>query len=650
MTGSLRSTARNPVAIALMGLLMLVFLLLGVSGGGKFADVFRSGGGDSVVTAGAHQMSSHDFRRIFDSEKARFEQQSKQEASVEVLVQNGFDQQILNAIAQEEAESEMLARSGIDPAPVLVDAEIKKMPIAFDRVTGKFSESQFTQALAAQGLTPRQVESELADDVAEKHFGYALEAGLRVPLAYAALAAIEGLENRDVTFFLLDPRTVPAPPPPTDAQILDFMKAHAAQLTRPELRTFSLVRFSAADLAPSITIDPAAVAKEFAARKDSLSKPELRTVVQIPVKTAPEGVAAAARLRSGEDPAAVAKSLRVEPLLWSDKPQSAITDRKLALASFAMKAGEARGPVQGDLGLAALKVVKITPGAEATLENSRAKIESDMRTDAAKNRAYDLSQKFDEARQAGSNIADAAAKVGTPPVVIGPVTAQGVGLDGKPNPLVNEKILKSAFGEAAGEDTDLEDAGPGDYFAVHVDKVTPPALPPLAEFRPQLAKAWMAERFVAALKAKADDLMRRLRAGASMESVAATIGAKIVHQVGMQRIAAQQYKAMGRDFLQGVFTAKPGDVFAAQAPNGLVFVARLDASRPGELAAMAAAAQGIRQRMSQDYAQDLLQSVRSAARQSVRTTVNLSLARQAIGVDPNALPKAKTGGPGGKAK
>lgn len=144
--------------------------------------------------------------------------------------------------------------------------------------------------------------------------------------------------------------------------------------------------------------------------------------------------------------------------------------------------------------------------------------------------------------------------------------------------------------------------------------------------------------------------MAQARKGESMEAVAASVGARLVHQVGMQRVSAEQYKAMGRDFLQGVFTAKPGDVFAAPAPNGQVFVARLDASRPGDQTAMARAAQSIRPRMSQDYAQDALEAVRSAARRRVGATINLSLARQTVGVDPNALPKSAAPGGAGKAK
>ena len=40
----------------------------------SFADIFRQGAGDAVVSAGAHSLNSHDYRRIFDSEVQRLEQ------------------------------------------------------------------------------------------------------------------------------------------------------------------------------------------------------------------------------------------------------------------------------------------------------------------------------------------------------------------------------------------------------------------------------------------------------------------------------------------------------------------------------------------------------------------------------------------------
>jgi peptidyl-prolyl cis-trans isomerase D len=645
MTGVLRSTARNPVAIALMGLLVLVFLILGVGGGSRFPDIFASAGADSVVTAGGHSMSTRDFRQVFDQQKQRMEQQAQQTVPVDVLVQNGFDQQLLNAIAQDEAEAEVLTRAGIVPGPALIGEEIKKLPFAFDKVTGKFSEQQFAQFLASQGLTPRQAEAELSDELAQRHFAAAVEAGFRAPRIYAALSAVTGLENRDISYFTLDAKAVPQPAAPTDAQLLAFMKEHAAQLMRPEMRVISVVRFSAKAMEPGVTVDPAAVQKEFAFKKDTMSTPERRSLVQIPVKTAAQAAQAAGRLRAGEDPAAIAKSFGAEPVSYADAPQSAIADPKVAAAAFALSQGQVSGPVQGELGLAVLKVSKITPGAAASFESARPRIEADLRTKGGQKAAYDLSQKFDDARQAGSSVMDAARKAGVTPVTVGPVTADGLDADAKPNTLLNPAILKTAFAHAAGEDTDLQDAGPGEYFALHVDRVLPPSLPPLTDKRPELVNAYVHQGYLQALKTRADALTAQIRAGAAIDQVAAQAGGHVVHQSGMQRIQAEQYKDLGREFLIAIFTAKPGDVFAAAAPSG-VFIGKLDAVRPGDVTTMARALGAIEGRVSQNYLKDLMNSVKNAARQDTKVTINLALARRTLGVDPTLATRPGAPKPG----
>src|SRR6202030_2550526 len=135
--------------------------------------------------------------------------------------------------------------------------------------------------------------------------------------------------------------------------------------------------------------------------------------------------------------------------------------------------------------------------------------------------------------QAGSSVMDAARKAGVTPITVGPVTANGLDVDAKPNTLLDKTVLKSAFAHAAGEDTDLQDAGPGEYFALHVDRVIPPALPPLAEKRSELAKAYIQLGYQQALKARADALMAQMRGGATIDQVAAQAGGHVVRQSGM---------------------------------------------------------------------------------------------------------------------
>ncbi|HLZ82282.1 MAG TPA: peptidyl-prolyl cis-trans isomerase [Caulobacteraceae bacterium] len=647
MTGSLRSTARNPVAIALMGMLILVFLILGVGGGGRFPDAFRGARADSVITAGGHATSVADFRRVFQNEKQHLEEQNKQTFTNEFLVENGLDKELLSEIALDDAQVEMLGRAGVVPDATLVDAQIQQIPVAFDRVTGKFSERQFTEFLASQGLTPRQVQTDFADQLAERHFALAVASGFKAPRVYAALSAIAGLQNRDVSYFVLEPKAVVQPLPPSDAQLQDYVKRHAAQWTRPEMRVISLARFSAAAEAPTVTVSDADIQKEFDTRKASLSTPETRTIVQIPVKTAAQGQEAAQRLAKGDDPAAIAHAFGAEPVTYDNRPRTAIADGKLAAAAFGMTEGQVAGPVQGDLGLAALKVTRITAATTPTLAGTRAKIEADLKTKAAQNKAYELSQKFDDARQAGASVVNAAQKAGAPAVTVGPFTATGADGLGKPVPGMNDKLAKAVFALRAGEDSDIQDAGPGEYYAFKVDKVIAPAVPPLDEIRPVLTQAYMQEQLVNALRAKADTLMAQIKQGKSMDEVAAGVGAIVTHQQGLQVIRAQQYQALGRDFLVQVFGQKPGAIFDAGAPNG-VFIARLDAVRPGDPAQTAQFLQAIQPRVSQDYLRDLVASTKTAAEKAVKVNVNLALARKALNVDAASLGKEAKGAGGGK--
>jgi peptidyl-prolyl cis-trans isomerase D len=272
------------------------------------------------------------------------------------------------------------------------------------------------------------------------------------------------------------------------------------------------------------------------------------------------------------------------------------------------------------------------------LASATPQIEADLRQKQAADQAYQLSQKFDDARQAGSGVAEAARKAGVATITLGPVTAKGLDAQDKPNPLLNDKILKAAFTQQAGQDGDLVDAGSGEYFALKVEKVQPPALPSLADKRPQLTQAYKIEAIVTALKAKAQALMAVARKSGNLDAAAAQAGVHVTHENDMQRIKAQQYQALGSEFLQAAFGAKPGEVFAAGGQSG-IYIAKLDAARPGDPQRTAQLIAALRTRASQAYADDLLSAVQAAARGGLKVTINLPLARQTLGVDPSLLSK-----------
>ena len=633
MLSATRQFAKSWVAAVLIGLLVISFAIFGVN------DVFNANFSNDVVKAGSRKVSGTDFRREFDNFRKGAEEQAKRPVSVEEAVEAGLDKRLLDEIATRESFGELLSRIGVRASDRLLEGELRKIPAFFNSISGAFDKALYQQRLAENGLTPQRFETMMRDQISESHLASAMVNGLRVPRAYTALAAINETEARDVSYFVIDPRSVPQPAAPTDAQLEALMREMADNIRRPEFRVITLVSFTPALVAANIPLDEAEVQKRFAFRKDTLSRAETRTVVQIPVKDAAAAQAVAGRLTKGEDAAAIAKSLGVDAITYADKPQSAIPDKAVGAAAFALKDGQVSGPVQGQLGMSVLKVSKVVPGQTVTLDQVRPQIEAELRKDAAADKVYALSQAYEDARQNGANLVDAAKKAGVPTVTVGPVTQAGQGQQAQPVPGVTQKMLETAYGLPAGGESDIQDAGDGQYFAVRVDKIIPAALPPLAEVKPDLARFWTMREILKRMQTKADELSARVKKGESLDAVAASTGAKVVHVAGLDRRNAGQSTALSRDGLLKTFNGKTGDVFTAEHTQFAVIVAKLNAVRPPEPASIARIVEDVRPQMTMNFFRDLGASSRRAARVELRTKIYPDQARAALGLPP--LPKGK---------
>jgi peptidyl-prolyl cis-trans isomerase D len=642
MLSAFRAFAKSWPAAVLIGLLIVAFAVFG------FHDVFRRSPKDAVVTAGARTVTSLDFRKEFDDARRRAEQQMQQPVTVEVAAANGLDRQILQAIGNREGFAALLDKMHVRPSDKLVGEQIAKISAFFDPITGRFDKKQYEQRLAQGELTPARFEGMLRDQIAGEHLVSALVTDLLVPRAYSALAAAYGLEKRDISYLAVDPGSVPPLAPPTDTQLTAFMQEHAQQLTRPEARVLTLVRFSPAELGSTLPVDEAEARKRYEFRKDTLGAPETRTLIQIPAKDAATAQAIIGRLTRGEAPAAIARSLGVVPICYAAKPKRAIPDRKVADAAFRLAPGQPVA-VQGDLGVSVVRVDGVTPGKVVTFEEARPAIEAELRKDAAAEKVYGLSQAYDDAHQKGANLAEAAKKVGVPTTVVGPVTRDGRDLQAQPVMGLGQKILDAAFTLPAGGESEVTDAGGGEYFAVRVDKIVPPTMPPLEAVRPQLTRAWMTNQLIQRMQARADALAARARKGETLEALSASGGVRLVHVPGLDRQTGQQNPLVTSDILGAAFGGKPGEVFVAPGQNFFA-VGKVDAVRVGDLATLAASAEQVRPQMTSTVFGEIGASAQVAARQKMKVKIDYERARAAIGLPPlagkDAAGKAEQGKPG----
>ncbi len=645
MLSYIRAFAKSPFATGILGLLIVAFAIFGIG------DVFRQGNfQDAVVKAGSRPpITSARFKQMFAADKNQIERRAGQPVSNEDAIAHGFDKQVLSDVTLSESFAAMMGRMGVHPSDELIAGELRKIPAFFSPISGAFDKTAYERALAAQGLTPMQADNDFRDEIAQQHFVAAMAAGLKPPAIYGVVSATYLHQQRNFTWFPLGPQTVGAPIKPTDAQLIAFMKENAAQITKPEMRVLSVVHFSAAAIASTVTINDADVQKRFDFEKDTLSQPEKRSLVQIPVKDAASADAVTQKLRAGADPQAVAKSLGTQPVTYTDTPKSGVADRAVADAAFSLKSGEVSSPIKGDLGMAVVKVGSITPAHSVTLADVKPKVEAEVRKDAAQQKIYDQVQKYSDTQSSGSNMADAAKAVGQPVVTLPPIVAQGVTLEGQPAP-IPLKVLQAAFGLAAGADTEVQDLGQGEYWVAHVDKVLAPALPGLDEtlrgvpVRALVTKAVVARDLLTRMKAKAQALRDEIAKGKTMQAAAAEIGAVALVATDVERTAGQQVQGgpppvYSADLLGRVFAAGSGEVVVGQGPQGLI-IAKID--RIGEAAPQVLAMAGapLRSASARDLFQDMAQATRTAARDRIKPHVDVRRARQALGLDADGPPAA----------
>ena len=640
MLSAIRAFARSWAAKVLLALIAIGFTFFGVRSG-----VAQRHAPNVVISAGGRTVSPAEFKRTFDNVKKSIEQDSGQPVTLEAIDQNHIDQRVLENLTRQEAFAAVVQRMGIRPSDKLAAAEIRKIPAFFDSVTGRFDKKIYSQKLQEAGLSPAEFERSLSDQIAEQHVASAVAAGVQAPRAYAALAAIHAMESRDIGFFAITPAQMPPLAPPTDAQLKQFMTENAERLRRPEMRILSIARFSPAMVSANLPIDEAELKKRYEFRRDSVARPETRSLVQIPAKDAAVAAQVAARLSKGEAPEAIARSLGVDAIRYADKPKTAIPDKRVADAAFALAAGQVSAPIHGDLGLAVVKVEKVTAGQIPTLEQLRPEIEAEMRKDAAGEKVYAQTQAYDDARETGATLAQAAQKAGAPVITLPPLSKQGTTPSGQPLQGLPPRILQSAFDLPAGGESDLIDLGQGEYVAIRVEKVVPPAMPALDELRPQLTQVWMSREMLKRIQDKADGLAARLRKGESLEAVATAAGAQVTRALALTRATAEQNKALSQDALSKAFDARPGEVFVGDYTSFGLVVAKLEAVRPGAPAELARLAETARAQMSQGLAREILTSASTSVvaelRDAKKLKINPDLARTAIGLEPLDKPKAE---------
>lgn len=629
-----RNFAKSKWAAGLFALIILSFLIVGAQ-----SDIFANLGPRHIISAGDRSVDSNQFRADFERVRANLQEQAGRPVSYDDMVKENLHQQYLDSQTQRLGFLDWAYKAGIRPGKELILAQIRKIPAFFNQITGQFDKDLYAQALAQQNLTSEMLEDDLRDQYVTAHVGSAVFAGLQAPRVYAALLAGQALETRDGRWFSVTQAMAGRAGAPTDAQLTAFMKENEARLRSPEFRMISLVLFSPGpnDAPPAITEEQIKERYEF--RKSALAEPEKRTFVTLTVPTKEAADKIAADLRASKNPAEVAKANNIQLGDYKATPQAAVGDPAVGAAVFALAADQVSAPIQGRLGFTVAKVATIQAGEAVSLETARAAVVQELQAEAVKAATYAKVEQFEKARQEGKNLADAATAAKARVIQLPPFTEQGQLPDGQPMNAPRQ-VLESAYALSKGGESDVIDAGDGQYFAVRLDEIRPSALPTLDEVRAPLGQQWTMRENARLLSAKAEELAGRVRAGEDIAKVAADAGVQLTVRTAVQQSRESQAQ-VGDGVLRGLFGQAKGQVFSGQQAQDSFVVGRVDAIHAADPALAAPLAEQARPRLTEELANTMADRTIAAAAARTKSRNDPALALQALGVEAPAAPAKK---------
>jgi peptidyl-prolyl cis-trans isomerase D len=239
----------------------------------------------------------------------------------------------------------------------------------------------------------------------------------------------------------------------------------------------------------------------------------------------------------------------------------------------------------------------------------------DIQRDAAGDAIAKTANDIDDATAGGASFEQTVKKFGLKTQTIAAIDAQGRGPDGKPIdlPQPSEAVLQQAFTAGQGQTSPLSELGDEGYFLVHVDKVTPAEVRPLADARQDVVVAWQAQQRKDALEKLAASMVGDVNGGKSLKDVAAAH--KLAMTTSQPLSRTSDAPTAPPSLIAALFSAKPNAAVSASAGDNVI-VAQLKTIQPADPAQDQAGVKQLTNQLSASMKSDML----NAYTQTLRTT------------------------------
>jgi peptidyl-prolyl cis-trans isomerase D len=490
---------RNHQRLMQFLLLLLIlpsFVLVGVSQYEK-----RGGGSDGVATVDGRTITQQEW----ESAQRRQIEQARAMMGAK-FDQKLFDspeakQEVLDGLVAERAVSAEVTRNNLTLGTDALRKAIQEQT-GMSKPDGSFDIDAYKRFLAAQGMTAAGFEQRVSYQMALQQLAASVAQTAFAPRAVSGRLSDINDQQREVQELLFPAAQYVSQVKVTDDMVKAFYDKNPTLFQIPEQIKANYLVFNAEAVEKLVSVSDAEILDAYNKNKARFSTPEKRSASHILVtapKDAKPAVDAAAKAKAQAilaevqknpgDFAKIAKSQSQDPgsaELGGDLGvvEKGLFDKPVEDAIFQLKEGETSGLVRSSFGYHIVKVTKVVPASQKSLEEAKPEIAAELKKTKLSAKYSELAETFtNTVYEQADSLKPAADKLG--------LSIQTVeGLTRTPNPAVgnplvnNDKFLKAIFSQDAianKRNTEAVEVAPSTLVAGHVLEFKPASKRPLAE-------------------------------------------------------------------------------------------------------------------------------------------------------------------------
>jgi peptidyl-prolyl cis-trans isomerase D len=612
-------------------LILAAFAALIVVGFGFFgiSDVFTNFRANQLAVIGDVEIGAQQYRSEYQNELQRLQRQARRAVTNDEAKALGLDRQVLARMLTSAALDQNAARLGLS----LSDAEIAKTIKAermFAGADGKFDQARFDSILRDNGLTEAAYLREERAGAVRQQLNAAIIGGYKVPQAMLEAINRFNAETRKADYFVLPAPDASALPAPTEQALKDFYELRKDNFRKPEYRKVTTLTLSPDALAKSVAIPDEAARAVYERDAAKYGTPEKRVLSQLTFQTKE----AADKARTRMDNGVLFKTVSEDkesggvPADLGEVAKADVFDRAVADAAFKPSEPEVVGPFQGKFGHVIVKVAKIAPGSMQSFESVKDKIKTELAKARVKGDLQTKHDRIEDLRASGKPLDQAAKDVGLTPETF--VTdASGATKEGAASGLAPE-LVKAIFASDIGVDNDAVSRKDGGYAWFEIAAIEPSRQQPLDEVRDQVVQALKNSEAQKALAAKANEIARKLEAGADIADLARANDAKLQHAANVRRAGGE---GLSEAAVAQVFALPVGASGVALADKGGRAVLKVTDSATPPLDPKDPTLARVLPQLEAAMADDLLVQYVGGVEQQLGVKINQAALRTALGAE-----------------